>query len=76
VDSFEPVEEILVHLNNYTFDGLKKSILKRNAKKRKTKLFEKDTQEQMMVWDKTHLNDEEFVEETTNVLGAFVDAKK
>jgi hypothetical protein len=50
--------------------------LKRKEKKRKIELFEKDPQEQVLVWDKSHLNDEEFVEETIDVLGAFVDANK
>ena len=76
LDSFEPVEEIVVQLSNYNFDSSKKTIVKRKAKKREIELYEKYPLEDVLILDKSHLNDEEFTKETIDVLGDFDDANK
>jgi hypothetical protein len=61
--SLQPIQDIILSLDNYTFDDKTKTIVKRRTKRRKKTHHEEITQEIMQLWDVAHLNDEEFVEE-------------
>jgi len=74
--SLQPIQDIILSLDNYTFDNKTKTIVKRKTKKRKITHHEEITQETMQLWDVAHLNDEEFAKEAIDALGEFVSAKK
>jgi hypothetical protein len=74
--SLQPIQDIILSLDNYTFDDKTKTIVKRGTKKRKTTHHEEITHEMVQLWDVTHLNDEEFAKEVVGGLGAFDSANK
>lgn len=69
MDSFELVKETVVFLNNYTFSSTKRAIVRRKTKKSKVEQSEEALQEHNQIWNATHQNDEEFLEETVDSLG-------
>jgi hypothetical protein len=63
-------------LNTYIFYDTTNTIVKRKNNKRKIVHHDETTHEVVQLWNVSHLNEEEFVEEVVDDLGEFVDLNK
>ena len=70
LDYFKPMEEIVPPLSEHFFSSINSAIIKGRLGKRKIDLVQ-ETPKQLMVWNATNLNDEEFAKEIVDALGAF-----
>jgi hypothetical protein len=76
LDSLQPIQDIFLSLENYSFDDKTRTIVKRKTKKRKMTHHEETTQEVVQLWNATHMNEEEFTKEVADALGDFSNANK